>query len=255
MDAAYVETYATVEDDHWWFRGRRRILDTVLGGLDLPAGARILEAGCGPGGNLAMLQRHGTVDAFEIDDAARAHANRRGLADVRPGALPDAVPFDGPYDVIGLFDVIEHVEDDAAALVALRDRLAPAGRLVLTVPAFMWLWSEHDVVNHHFRRYDRAGLVARLEAAGLAVEHATYFNTLLFPLVAGVRGLHRLRGQSGGGGSDADTIPPPPVNRLLERVFAAERHLVPTRRLPVGVSLLAVARRASGNGARRVSGV
>lgn len=259
MDAAYVETYATVEDDHWWFRGRRRILDAVLRGLALPEGARILEAGCGPGGNLAMLQRHGTVDAFEIDDAARAHATRRGLVDVRAGALPHAVPFDGPYDLIGLFDVLEHVEDDHAALVALRERLADGGRLLLTVPAFMALWSQHDVANHHFRRYDRAGLVARLAGAGFDVEHATYFNTLLFPLVAGARALQRLRGPVPGPGarpdeasaSDADTIPPPPVNRLLERVFAAERHVVPARRLPVGVSLLAVARPVQGAGAPR----
>ena len=247
MDAAYYARYAEVEDRHWWFAARRRIVGRVLDGLRLPPGARLLEAGCGTGGNLALLARYGHLDAFEIDPGARALADARGVTPVLPGALPDAVPFDGPYDAIALLDVLEHVADDAAALAALRDRLAPpgagrpGGALVLTVPAFMFLWSRHDVVNHHERRYRRGPLVARLRGAGLRVDHATYFNTLLFPPVAAVRLLHRLRGVEGG--SDVDTIPAGPVNRVLEGVFAAERFVAPWLRLPFGVSVLAVARR------------
>lgn len=241
MDAAYYEQYARVEDEHWWFRARRRIVARVLDGLGLPPDARLLEAGCGTGGNLPLLARYGTLDAFEIDDRARELAGARGVVPVRAGALPDRVPFDGPYDAILLLDVLEHVEDDAAALAALHARLRVGGHLVLTVPAFMLLWSRHDVVNHHFRRYRRGALLARLRGAGFTVPHATYFNATLFPPIAAVRLLNRLRGVEGG--SDADALPGPALNRLLEGVFAAERFWVPQGRLPFGVSLLAVARR------------
>ena len=242
MDPAYYERYAQVEDGHWWFRARRRIVGRVLDGLRLPDGARLLEAGCGTGGNLAFLARYGRLDAFEIDARARELAGARGVTKVKDGALPDRIPFSGPYDAILMLDVLEHVQDDRAALVALHQRLAPGGALVMTVPAFPFLWSRHDVVNHHFRRYRRTGLVDQLREAGFHVQHATYFNTTLFPLVAAARVIGNLRGQTGG--SDADVIPSPLVNRLLETVFGGERFVVPHMRLPFGVSILAVARRA-----------
>lgn len=241
MDAAYYDTYARVEDEHWWFAARRRILARVLDGLKLPPDARLLEAGCGTGGNLALLARYGRLDAGEIDARARAYATARGITAVRPLTLPHDVPFeDEAYDVVALLDVLEHVEDDAAALARLFRLLKPGGHLVLTVPAFAFLWSAHDVVNHHFRRYRIGPLVARLRTAGFTVNHATYFNTLLFPAVAMTRLARPLRGFSV---RATETIPAAPVNRLLEATFAAERFVAPRLRLPFGVSLLAVARR------------
>ncbi len=244
MDAAYYTTYARVEDDHWWFAARRRILARVLDGLDLPADARLLEVGCGTGGNLALLARYGSVDAVEMDAGAAAHAQARGIGPVVQGWLPDHMPPARPYDVVGLFDVLEHIPDDGAALDALVPFVRPGGWLVLTVPAYMLLWSRHDEVNHHQRRYRRGALARLVEQAGFQVQHATYFNTLLFPVVAGVRLLGRLRpGQEAV--SDVETVPPTLLNRALETLFAAERHLAPRLPLPFGVSVLVVARRVA----------
>lgn len=241
MDAAYYAEYAAAEDAHWWFVARRRILERVLDGLSLPADASILEAGCGTGGNLAMLARHGRLRAFEIDDGARVMANKRRVTDVAAGALPEPIPFEGErFDLIAMLDVLEHVEDDRGALVNLRKRLKPGGRLLLTVPAYMFLWSRHDEINHHQRRYTRGPLVRLVQETGYHVRHASYFNTLLFPLVLGVRTLNNLLGRDEG--SDL-AMPSPPVNKLLTRVFASERHLVPRAALPFGVSILLVARK------------
>ena len=242
MDAAYYAEYAAAEDAHWWFVARRRILDRVLDGLDLPADAAILEAGCGTGGNLAMLARHGRLLAFEIDDGAREVADKRSVTDVAAGALPEPIPFgDECFDLIAMLDVLEHVADDRGALVNLRERLVPGGRLLVTVPAYMFLWSRHDEINHHQRRYTRSALARLMQETGYDVRHATYFNTLLFPLVFGVRTLNNLLGRDEG--SDL-AMPSPPVNKLLTQVFASERHLVPRATLPFGVSILLVAQRS-----------
>ena len=241
MDAAYYAEYAAAEDAHWWFVARRRILARVLDGLELPPDAAILEAGCGTGGNLAMLARHGRLRAFEIDDGARDVASKRGVTDVAAGALPEPIPFRGErFDLVAMLDVLEHVEDDRGALVNLRERLQPGGRLLLTVPAYPFLWSRHDEVNHHQRRYTRGPLVRLVREAGYDVRHASYFNTLLFPLVLGARTLNNLLGRDEG--SDL-AMPSPPVNKLLTEVFASERHLVPRAALPFGVSILLVAQR------------
>ncbi|MGI9175588.1 MAG: class I SAM-dependent methyltransferase, partial [Rhodothermales bacterium] len=219
-----------------------RILDRVLDNLDLPADAALLEAGCGTGGNLAMLARHGRLRAFEIDDGAREVADKRGVTDVAAGVLPEPIPFeDERFDLIAMLDVLEHVADDRAALVNLRARLKPGGRLLLTVPAYMFLWSRHDEINHHHRRYVRDELATRVREAGYHVRYASYFNTLLFPFVLGIRTLNNLLGRDEG--SDL-AMPSPLVNKLLTRVFASERHLVPRTALPLGVSILLVAQRS-----------
>ncbi len=249
MDAALYATYARAEDAHWWFRARRRIVARVIDQLDLPAGARLLEMGCATGGNLELLSRYGALDAVEMDQGAVAYAKSRGTgASVYQGHLPDALSRDigGSYDLVTLLDVLEHIPDDRASLGVLYDLMAPGGTLLVTVPAYQWLWSAHDIVNHHQRRYRRSELVRRIRAAGFAIEQATYFNTLLFPLVAGARAVgnvaERVR-PSDRAVSDIDAIPSAPVNRMLEAVFAFERRVVSRLRLPFGVSILVVARR------------
>ena len=238
MDRAVFERMAAQEDVHWWFAARREIIRSVICRLvELPGSPRVLEAGCGTGGNLDMLGGFGQLRAFELDaEARRIAAEKSGLA-VAEGALPDAVPFGAErFDLIGLFDVLEHVGDDEAALRALRGRLAPGGRIVMTVPAFPWLWSRHDERHHHFRRYTRRHLTDVARRAGLRVEHGFYFNTLLFPVAVAHRAIKALLRLD----HADDTLPPPALNGALRSVFAAERHLVGRIALPVGLSLCAV---------------
>jgi SAM-dependent methyltransferase len=234
---------AAHEDRHWWFVARRRILDRLIARrIEPKSDCRVLEAGCGTGGNLSMLGRFGHAAAFEPDAAARALATAKSMVEVRDGALPDRVPFPrNSFDLVAMLDVLEHVDDDLGSLRAVAERLAPGGRLVLTVPAYRFLWSRHDELHHHKRRYRKDALLAVATAAGLQPEYVSYFNTLLFPLVAAKRLAGRLFGDSG---KTDDEMPPAGLNRLLGAVFAVERHLLGRVALPFGVSLVMVARRA-----------
>jgi SAM-dependent methyltransferase len=193
--------------------------------------------GTGTGANIAMLQGFGRVDAIEPDATARALASRRAGISVTGGFLPDQVEIeDRAYDLIVLLDVLEHIGEDVASLATLARKLAPGGRMVITVPAAPWMWSAHDVAHHHKRRYTAGTLRTALAGAGLRVRHMSHFNALLYPLIAAARLVRRLRG--GVGGDDA--MPSAPVNRLLGALFGAERHWVTWASLPAGVSLLAV---------------
>lgn len=238
MDEAVYREMADVQTAHWWYRGRRHILATVIESLKLPASADILEAGCGPGGNLPMLARFGTVSAFEPHDGARETATAKAVATVLPGTLPDGIPFAEAFDLVCAFDVVEHVEDDVSAVRAMGAKLAAGGRLLLTVPAHPWMWSEHDVRNHHHRRYTRDTLAQLLRDAGLTIDKLTAFNSHLFPLVAGTRFLQNSLGL---GAKAEESIPSPAMNNLLEKIFAAEASRVARSGYPTGVSLLAVA--------------
>jgi SAM-dependent methyltransferase len=240
---AYLEM-AAVEDRHWWFRGRRAILQAVISHLDLPVQARILELGSGTGGNFLMLQHFGTVTAVELDETARQLSSFKTTAvtDIRAGSLPADLPLDGQkFDLICLFDVLEHVEDDAATLAVIHDCLAPGGSAVITVPAFAKLYGPHDVALHHKRRYGRAELAAKCRGVGLEVTKLTYTNMALFPLALLSRLADRLlrRRQSSG-----NRLPPSFLNEIFAAIFAAEHHVLNRINLPIGLSLLAVLRAA-----------
>jgi SAM-dependent methyltransferase len=229
---------ASVQGRHWWFVARRQILDRIIASLALPAGASILEIGCGPGGNLAMLARHGTLQAMETDPAARELAADLGICPVFPGALPAPQPFaEGTADLICLFDVLEHIEDDRVALATTARLLKPGGRILLTVPAYTWLWSAHDELHHHQRRYNQKTLAATIVAAGLEPVRLGYFNTLLFPLIASIRCLQKISGRHAE--SDAK-LPANWINTLLQQIFGFERHLLAKTLFPFGTSVIAV---------------
>ena len=239
MERVVYDAMAELDQRHWWYRARREVVAALIRRRARPpAGARILEIGCGTGHNLAMLGAFGTVEGLEVDPAARAIAERRLGREVMSAPLPRlaGVPR-GAYDLVGAFDVIEHVADDSAALGAIAALLKPGGRLVATVPAHQWMWSAHDVVNHHQRRYSKRALAELIRRSPLRLEAVGYFNSLLFPLAVAGRLASRLSGKE-----DSDlSLPPRPLNAALERMFAAERHLIGRVALPPGLSLFAVA--------------
>ncbi|HCK82991.1 MAG TPA: class I SAM-dependent methyltransferase [Hyphomonadaceae bacterium] len=238
---AYTDMHA-VEGEHWWFVARRKILDKIIRRFARRGALQLLEAGCGTGGNLRMLANIGRVTAFEPNAAARSLAQRLGVADVSDGLLPAPHPIQETFDVVCAFDVIEHLDADTESCRALAALIKPDGIGVFTVPAFAFLWSHHDVVLHHKRRYTRAAFLAMLQGAGLEIVYSSYFNFLLFPAIAGVRVLRTALGARDGENDDTAQMPPTPINKALAAVFGAERFLLPALRFPFGVSIVAVVR-------------
>ena len=239
MERIVYDRMAEIDGRHWWYRARREILEKLIRTrVKPPEDARILEIGCGTGHNLDMLGRFGTVDAVEMDDAARDIASDRLGRPARMATLPELQGVErGAYDLVALLDVLEHVADDRGSLISISQRLRAGGRLLLTVPAHPWMWSAHDEVNHHKRRYTKKGFREVVESAGLKVELLSYFNSLLFPLAAAARLAGRLTGKE----DSDDKLPPGPVNKALEFMFGLERYAIGRVPFPPGVSLVAVA--------------
>ena len=238
MDRVIYDRMAEHDATHWWYRARRDVLAALIRrNINLPPAARILEIGCGTGHNLAMLSAFGYVDAIEIDDHSRGIAAKRLGRDVGASPLPELTGVaDQSYDMIAILDVLEHVDDDRAALTAIAQRLRPGGTILITVPQYPWMWSGHDVANHHFRRYTKATLRKTIADTGLTLTLLQSFNSLLFPLAAADRIMARLTGRTG---SD-DALPAAPINMLFEKIFGLERYLVGRVPMPPGVSLVAL---------------
>jgi SAM-dependent methyltransferase len=229
-----------LEGQHWWFSARRKILKSVIQKFAPDRKQlRVMEAGCGTGGNLQMLSEFGRLDAFEMDSEARDIAKAKLPIDIKDGMLPNNIPFDKKsFDVVVAFDVLEHVEQDVESLTSLGEQLAPGGCLIMSVPALPWLWSKHDETHHHFRRYTRKSLNDTLVKAGLQPLRISYFNTLLFPAIAGLRLLRKAFGVTE---TADDQMPSPKTNALLKKIFGFESNLIGRINMPIGVSLFAVA--------------
>ena len=239
MERIVYDRMAELDQVHWWYRARRDILaDLIRRKIALPADARILEVGCGTGHNLEMLRRFGRVDGIEVDPQARAMAAERlgqAILDAPLPTLP-GVP-DGAYDMVAILDVIEHIDEDVAGMRALAGKMKPGAKMLITVPAFPFMWSAHDVVNHHKRRYTRKTLRRLIDDAGMRLELLSWFNSLLFPLAAGARLAGRVTGKE----DSDDKLPPKPINKAMEWVFGLERYAVGRMPMPPGVSLVAIA--------------
>ncbi|MBN1810217.1 MAG: methyltransferase domain-containing protein [Anaerolineae bacterium] len=252
-DPVYFDLLFQVEDRHFWFRARNALVAALAKRLtaDLPEGYRVLEIGCGTGNVLRILDKacdRGSVVGLDLYLEGLRCARRRTDALLVQGDV-NALPFGAPFDLIALFDVLEHFADDRRILSAVYDLLGKEGRLLLTAPAYPSLWSYFDRASHHYRRYSREELALKLEEMSYKVEWITYYMAGLFPLVwAGRRLAWLVKGQ---GGDKKDRVADltiselrirPIVNDVLTWWLSLEAHwLARGRALPWGTSLLAVA--------------
>jgi SAM-dependent methyltransferase len=236
LETELFERFFEVEDRHWWFVGRRRIVLDQLARFGRRG--RILDLGCGTGGVLTHLGALGDACGIDPSPEAAQYCHRRGLQMALGSGLE--LPYrDQSFDAVLALDVIEHVQDDIGLLREARRVLRPGGIAVLTVPALPWLWSSHDVVNHHFRRYMRGTLEKSVCGAGLEPMWTSYYNALLLPLAATRKVLHRMNGA----GEHHLEVLPGPANTMLRSVLSAERPAIRRWQLPLGASLVCTARR------------
>jgi SAM-dependent methyltransferase len=231
-----------VEQSHWWYIGRRRIIGEFVEKICRRVNdrrPRILDVGCGTGANLLLLSKYGDAEGVDVSEDALSFCRERGLEKVRLGDGEELPYEDGTFDLVTAFDVVEHMDDDLAGLKEMRRVLRPGGRVLLFVPTFMFLWGLQDEVSNHRRRYRLPELERVLEQAGFEVERTTYANITFFLPILLVRKLMRLTGIK----TDTEnTINVPALNGVLGRLFGAESLILRHLNLPFGVSGLCVAR-------------
>ena len=233
MDSAYAARYRELYEQHWWWRARERLLIETLRGAAPPAGfGHILDVGCGDGLFFPALRRFGEPQGLEVD-AALLSASGRRRGKVHVGPFDDTFQPGQRFGLITLLDVLEHLEDPATALARARELLALGGQILVTVPAFRWLWTAHDTHNHHRTRYTRRELRRLLAAHGFVEVKSHYF--FHWPVIAklAVRAKEALFGDSG-----PASVPPAPVNRALLALCRLEQAMLGRLSLPVGSSLL-----------------
>lgn len=240
MNPKAYEEMAQIEDHHWWFCGRRQIASELISSLALPSNSRILEVGCGTGGNLQMLSKFGQVSAFELNEIACSIAKEKsmGRADVQSGFCPDGVPFENQqFDLICLFDVLEHIQEDSATLRRLKRYLKPHGYILMTVPAYPWLYGPHDLFLHHLRRYTAGQIQELAKGVGLQALKLSYFNTFLFPFALIARLKDRVTQSASATGAG---MPGHLVNTILQKIFSLERYWLKYFDFLFGVSLVGI---------------
>jgi SAM-dependent methyltransferase len=229
-----------VEDSHWWFVGRRAILEEFLRSIVHEAGQKppkLLDVGCGTGANLEMLAAFGEAEGVDVSDDALEFCRRKGLK-VHKG-LAEKLPFaDESFDIVTALDVVEHLDDDLTGLREMHRVLKTGGRTLIFVPAFMWLWGVQDDISNHRIRYTRKQIVERLASAGFTVERATYANWTFFaPILAG-RTLMRVTGVKP---ESENNITISALNGVFGKLFGAERFWLRYFDFPFGVSIVITA--------------
>jgi SAM-dependent methyltransferase len=240
-------TYAImdrVEDSHWWFVGRRAILESFLNEIHSSLAPRssplkILDVGCGTGANIEMLSKYGEAEGVDVSDDALEFCRKKGLK-VQKGLAEDLPYEDETFDLTTALDVIEHLDDDVAGLREMHRVTKRGGYSLFFVPAFMWLWGVQDDISNHRIRYTRRQIVERIEKAGYTVERATYANFTFFAPILGGRLFMKLTGIKP---ESENNINISALNGLFGKLFSAERHLLSRMDFPFGVSIVIVAKK------------
>lgn len=232
-----------VEQSHWWYTGRRRIIASFVEDICrrvTDRRPRILDVGCGTGANLLLLSQYGDAEGVDVSDDALAFCRERGLNQVTKGAGEELPHADNTFDLVTAFDVVEHMDDDLAGLREMYRVLRPGGHVLLFVPTFMFLWGLQDDVSNHRRRYRLPELRRVLEQAGFEIERSTYANITFFLPILLVRKLMRLTGIKT---ATENSINVSALNGVFGALFGSESTVLRYLNLPFGVSGLCVARK------------
>lgn len=246
MNASEYDRMFENEDHYWWFVSRRELIVDQIGRLPLSADTRLLDVGCGTGAIALALRRFGRVVGVDASPLALERCERRGLTEVVLGSAESLPVNDDSVDVIVAADILEHLDDDLAALAEFHRTLKPGGHAVIAVPAYQALWSEHDVALMHKRRYVAEELRRRVEQAGLRPVVLTYALSFLLPMA--LTRLLRRKPPAHGAAPQAQLIPVPAVlNAALIRFQRLETALLRWVRLPWGLTVLAVVRKPEPN--------
>jgi 2-polyprenyl-3-methyl-5-hydroxy-6-metoxy-1,4-benzoquinol methylase len=239
-------TMFEIEDHHWWYTAKQRIVLSLLDRYLTPHNGskpRVADLGCGCGAMLVRLKDR--YDAVGVDGSPRAieFCAQRGIR-AQLGQLGESLSLEnGTFDAVLLLDVLEHLEHDRQTIEQGAALLKPGGIMICTVPAFQWLWSYWDTIHHHYRRYRRRQFGKLFANLGFKMELLTYANTALFPVAASVRTFQRLRKPSNQ--HTSMRIPPEPLNWTLRTIYAGERHVLGRLPMPFGLSIIGVARKTA----------
>jgi SAM-dependent methyltransferase len=239
-----LEATARAERDHFWFRGFRRFVEPMVAAAVAGRPVNILDCGCGTGHNLTLLRRYGRAYGIDLTWAGLQYAHVQGerrIARATAANLPFA---DGLFDLVTSFDVLYSLPDEVErrTIAEMFRVLRPGGTLIVNVAALEALRGNHSVLSEEVRRYSRADLGTRLAAAGFSVTRATYTNFAILPMVAAIRLKQRMAGAHVESQQEI-SVPPAPVNALLSALLAAEAAVLRVVNMPLGSSLLAVARK------------
>jgi len=251
VDIDYYTQYFAFEQNDWWFEARRRIVLELIAsrGAGPNDGGSILDAGCGTGITLQYIERFGRPFGVDKEMVALKFCKTRDAKRLTCAPIEDLPFADASFDIVTCLDVIEHVEDDQKAITEIARVIRPGGLLILTVPAFEIFWSDHDVINHHKRRY-RRNQIRRLLAKSLEIDLLSYYNTHLFPLAVLVRMLKRVEMLISSSAvrkvKAENTYLPRSINGLFRRIFGSEIFWLKRGSLPIGLSIICVARKISG---------
>lgn len=244
MESSVYQQIYEVEMSHWWFCGRREIITQVMGKHVPPRLVRALDIGCGTGLNAQILKKFaGSVSGLDpADEAVKFSALRSPELKVVQASFPESFP-EGRFDLISMFDVLEHLKDDKKSIRQVETMLNPGGYAIITVPAFMFLWTDHDRVLHHYRRYTKKTLLELIaKETGLEPVYTSYFNTLLFLPIVGFRFLRKIFRFFPDRADDFAV--PKSLNNLLRRIFNLERMLMSRFPLPFGISIICILKKS-----------
>jgi len=242
QEAVYHSNYK-LEESYWWFAARNHIIRELSKSRSgLPNGAKVLDVGCGTGGFAVSLQGLYEPTCMDTSELALDYCRRRGLNKFFRGMLSDYPKEDAPEGIF-MLDVVEHIEDDTGAIKDVYELLSEGGVFIATVPAYMWLWSRHDLMHMHYRRYTKRNFNQLLESQGFVIKYSTYFNTFLFAPAVLKRFYDRMTGEKGEY-KPVDEVSPR-VNSIFTQIFKSELAFLKRFRFPFGVSILTIAERAS----------
>lgn len=246
LDRSAYQQHLELDRSHFWRAAKRELLRDLLTELGPPGRSlRVLDIGGATSLYPEVLAEWGSVTVVEPDGECVETARAVLGADIRQGSLPDALGVEGPFDVISMLDVLEHIEDDRRGLEVVRGLLAPEGRLIINVPALPVLFSDHDRAVHHFRRYTRRTLNEVIERSGLHAQRMSYWTALLLPVVAAQRFVSKARSalRPNPNPEYSVKVPGKALNAMLAAVMTLERYLLRFMRMPLGSSLFAVVKR------------